>query len=437
MLTAVIPQHSLAVWLVSNIDRLLDWAGLGREPELEEVVYVIIIVALAMFIGWAIKAIVLAGARKFVSLKRTAFVQEILDQRILSKCSRVIPPLVILGLLPFAFETDSFLLRLFERFLVVYVIVVATLAMSGIMTFVWLRYDRRENAKNLPLKGILNSAKGVLWIISGIVAVSILVDKSPTVLLTGLGAFAAALMLIFKDSILGFVSGIQLSQNDMLRVGDWIVVPSTVANGIVTDVSLTAVKVRNWDNTIVTLPPYTLVSTSFQNWRGMSESGMRQIVRSVIVVTTSIRQADDAYLDRVAGRLPSLKKFIDARRAAGGKPVFDPANAAVNGTIDTNLGLMRAYLCDYLINDPMISNYQIIVRTLQPTSTGTPLQLWCYVATTQWVAYEAVQSAIFEHIAVVAPMFELELFNYMSDNDPDVVQVQNIGPAAPTAQPTA
>ncbi len=424
MLASVVPSHSFAAWLIAFIDRYLDRIGLSKDPEIEEFIYIVLIVGIAMLIGWLLRVVVLFMARRYVALRNGEAGREFLHQGVLQKMSHVIPPLVILAWLPFAFEATSMLLSVFERCLIVYTIVAFVLALCALCNFVWLRYDKNNNEKNLPLKGILNSVKGVIWIVAVIIALSVLVGKSPGSLLAGLGAFAAALMLIFKNSILGFVAGIQLSQNDMLHVGDWIVVPSTIANGIVTDVSLTTIKVRNWDNTTVTLPPYTLVSECFQNWRGMSDSGVRQIARSITVVTTSVKQIDGDFIKRVSEKLPDINPFIDQINKGGGKDLFSPGTAVVNGTTDTNLGLLRAYLCQYLINNPNISNdWQILVRTLAPTSTGLPLQLWCYTTTTNFTAYEAIQSAIFEHIAMVASVFELQLFNYSSDNDITTVEM--------------
>lgn len=425
MLPLVVPSHAVAVWMMENIDRLLDWIGLEKDPHTEEFFYVVIVVGLSFFIGWTVRVGILFLARKVVSMSHSRFGQDLLDNHILSTCSHVIPPLVILGLTPYAFESTSFLMRLFEKSLIIYTIIVFVNAINAILTFIYIRYDQNKNNKNLPLKGILNSAKGVVWIIAAVIGVSILVDKSPAALLTGMTAFAAVLMLVFKDSLLGFVSGIQLSQNDMIHVGDWIVVPSTPANGIVQDVSLTTVKVQNWDNTIVTLPPYMLVQGSFQNWRGMTESGARQIARSITFVMTSIHPIDAKFIDDVCKKFPSIAPFVAKIRQGGGKPVFDPDNNTVNGTIDTNLGLFRAYMCRYLLDNPSITkNIQILVRTLAPTSTGIPVQLWCYTSTPNFVAYEAIQSAVFEHIAAVAPLFDLKVFNYSSDNDlTDVVMM--------------
>ncbi len=421
----IIPSHKFAVWLMSFVDMILDRLGFERDPRIEEVLYVILIVSVAMVIGWIIRLVILYGARKIVSLHHTEFVGQLLERKILSKFSHIIPPLVILALMPFAFVKGEALLGVFEKCLVIYTIIVGVVAINAVMDFVWVRYDTHENTRNLPLRGILNVAKGIVWIIAAIVVGSFILDKSPAALLTGLGAFAAALMLIFKDSILGFVAGIQLSQNDMLHVGDWIVVPSTPANGIVIDVSLSTVKVQNFDNTIVTCPPYTLISGSFQNWRGMSDSGCRQIARSVIFDIDSISACDDAMLDNVVAKFPEMKEFVEHSRSAK-STVYDPGNDVVNGTIDTNLGLFRAYLCTWLLNNPAIRNdQQMLVRVMTPTGEGMPVQVWCYTATTSFVKYEAIQSAVFEHIAAVAPVFGLRIFNEPAGSSTTSVQFMN------------
>ena len=422
----IIPSHKFACWLLTNIDNLLDKLGLARDKTIEEIIYVAVIVGVAMLLGWIIRCGILWVARRMVRWHHTHIGDELLNQHVLSRCSHIIPPLVILGLLPFAFESKSTLLHICEVIVWIYTIMVITTAINTVLTFIWMRYNERENTKNLPLKGILNVGKGLVWIIAAIVIGSVLLGKSPAALLTGLGAFATVLMLIFKDSILGFVAGIQLSQNDMLRIGDWIVVPSTIANGIVVDMSLTAVKVQNWDNTIVTLPPYTLVSVSFQNWRGMSDSGYRLISRSVIFDVDSVKPATDELLQRVAA-LPGMADFLAKVKKSG--PFYDPGLAVVNGTAQTNLGLLRAYMCSYLLNHPLIgTDQQILVRIMTPDGNGMPLQIYCYT-TTAWTAYEAVQSEIFEHIAAVAPEFDLRLFNNPSGRDVKSLAPQQQQPA--------
>lgn len=443
LLSALIPSNRVAQWLLVHIHHLLDAVGLEKNQTIEEVIYAAIIVCIALFIGWAIRNIVLYGVRKFMLMRHSTVGKELIDHKVLSRCSHIIPPLVLLALLPFAFTSETALRVIVLRGLLIYTVVVVCRAICTVTKFIWLRFDETRNSKNLPLGGILDTAVGIIWFIAVIICVSIVVNKSPVNLLTGLGAFAAVLMLVFKDSILGLVAGLQLSQNDMLRVGDWIVVPSTIANGIVIDVNLTAVKVQNWDNTIVTLPPYTLVSTSFQNWRGMTESGCRQIARSVIIDSDTIVPATKEMISEITGKYPIIKAYIDKIGSLGHND-YNPGLAVVNGTNQTNLGLFRAYMCQWLLNNPAIrSDEQILVRLMPPTGEGIPLQIWCFTATTNFTAYEAIQSAVFEHVAVTAIDFGLRLFNDPSGTDVTTVTLtppasaQTNNPAANAATGSA
>lgn len=414
-MTALIPSHDIAQWLLGIVKTICDAIGLGHDPQVEQIVYVVLICAFAIVLAYLIRRAVIFIVRKIIKLKKTDFGTELLNRKVVTRCSHIITPIVILALIPFAFDHDSSLLRVMQRILYIYMTVMFGVGCNAVIGFIWYNYNSHANKENHPLKGVMNVAKGIVWIIITIICLSIIINKSPMALLGGLGAFAAALMLIFKDSILGFVAGIQLSSNDMLRVGDWIVVPSTIANGVVIDVSLTVVKVQNWDNTIIMLPPYSLVSTSFQNWRGMSDSGVRQIDRSVIIDNTSIVPATDELITAMVAKYPLLKEFVDKRQAdikAGKSMVFNGGVAPVNGTLDTNLGLYRAYLCRYLLNHPAISNdNNIIVRLMTPDANGTPLDIYCFTATTDWLAYEAIRSQLFEHIAASSADFGLRIFN--------------------------
>lgn len=426
LIAEIIPSHKVAQWLLVHIHRLLDIVGLEKDKMTEEIIYVAIIVVTAMLLGWLLSYGIRLLIRKIVDVRSPQLAADLKEKHVLIRCCRIVPPLVILALLPFAFTGDSVLNTIIIRALLVYTSVTVCMAICSVLSFAWLRFDKERNTKNLPIRGILDTVIGILWVITAIICVAIIVDKSPAALLTGLGAFAAVLMLVFKDSILGLVAGLQLSQNDMLRVGDWIVVPSTIANGIVIDVSLTAVKVQNWDNTIVTLPPYTLISGSFQNWRGMSDSGVRQIARSILVDIYSVTQTTPDFIKKMVTQFPQLKAYVDKVQTAG-HPIFDPGLATVNGTVDTNLGLYRAYLCEWLLGHPSISSSrQILVRLMAPTDNGIPLQIWCFTSTTAWTAYEAIQSALFEHIAVTAPAFGLQIYNDTSGADVLTIDTKKI-----------
>ena len=283
LLTEIIPTHAVAIWLITNTRMVLDKLGISHDRLTEEIIYIILISIISITIGICVKKLILLVVRKTVRIRKSIVGQELIDQKVFTRCSHIIPPLVFMGLIPFALSSESGVPGWIFKIVAVYTLITFAIGLSAILSFIFIRFNEQRNRKNLPIKGILNVAIGVSWIIITIVGVSILVGKSPGALLAGLGAFAAALMLIFKDSILGFVAGIQMSDNDMLRVGDWIVVPGTPANGIVIDVSLSTVKVRNWDLTYVTVPPYTLVSSSFQNYRGMSSSGARRIDETLLI----------------------------------------------------------------------------------------------------------------------------------------------------------
>ncbi len=404
--------HTIASWLLDIIDRGLDYLGLQRHHQTEEIIYLIVVIACAIAIGWVVQKLVYLGLRKFVKMRKGTIGTELLQWKTLERCCYIIPPLVLMALVPFAFEGRHTTLVIIERIVGIYALIAFAIGLGGVFDFIFNHYNIHENTRRLPLKGIVNVAKGILWIVITIVAVSVAFDKSPAILLTGLGAFAAALMLIFKDSILGFVAGIQMSQNDMLHVGDWIVVPSTIANGIVLDVSLTTVKVRNWDNTIVTVPPYTLVSASFQNYRGMTESGCRRIVKTLTMDLTTVGRISPEHVDAIVAKYPVLKPFVDGLRSKGDTEQNDGGLTPINGTIETNLGLFRAYTCLYIYNNPMINNtQQILVRLMDATSYGLPLEIYCFTATTDWDKYEAIQSAMLEHLSTACADFGLGIYS--------------------------
>ena len=393
------------------IRHLLDIIGLRHEPRIEGLLYIVIVAVVAIFIGWLIRKCILYVVRRLAGMRHTMLDDDLLQSRVFTKCSHIIVPIVLLSLVPFTLNYGSQMRIVIMKVLYIYAIIAFTYAMAAVVDFIWVRYNRKENTRNLPLKGIANTMKGILWIIAFIIGVSVLIDKSPAALLTGLGAFAAALMLIFKDSILGFVAGIQLSQNDMVRIGDWIVVPDTPVNGNVIDISLSTVKVRNFDNTIITCPPYMLVQHSFQNWRGMSESGARRIFYNLTVENSTIHPADEAFVDDMVAKYSLLKSWVDGVRSSNALVEYNKGQMSVNGTIETNLGLFRAYVCLYLMNHPQVAkDQQMLVRLETPVAQGTTLNIYVFTATTNWTLYEAIMSELLEHITAIAPTFGLRLY---------------------------
>lgn len=283
-------------------------------------------------------------------------------------------------------------------------------------------------SNQLPLRGIFQGLKLVAAILIGIMIVSLLMGKSPLLLLSGLGAMTAVLMLVFKDPILGLVAGIQLSANDMLKIGDWLEMPKYGADGAVTDIGLTTVKVRNWDNTVTTIPTYALISDSFKNWRSMSESGGRRIKRSLNIDTGSVHFLSEEEQRRLQ-RNPLLHSYLNVKTqelSQHNQEIAVDLASPLNGRRLTNLGTLRAYLEAYLRTHPRIhQNMTLMVRQLAPTPEGLPLEIYAFTNTTIWAEYESIQADIFDHILAVIDEFSLRVHQTPTGNDLRGMLLQN------------
>lgn len=412
--------HFLATLLMDIVRWILALFHLEQNTTMVSFCYAALVIAISFLIGAVVKWIVLLIVRKVSDATSNEVVKGMRNAKFFSKISRVIPPVVILVLMQFAFVSDDFFINLLYKTVWIYICFVLALSINSLILVLWMHVDVRENKKRLPLQGIVQLIRGIVWIVAVIIAICIVVDKSPAALLAGLGAFAAVLSLIFKDSILGLVAGVQLAENDMLREGDWISVQGTNANGTVIGVNLTTVKVLNWDKTVTTVPPYSLVSSPFTNYRSMQVSNTRQIQRVYLLDADTVQPLTAEDLEELK-KIPLLKDYITIkqRQAAEGKVenVFNSENL-VDGTIDTNLGLFRAYVKMYLDQNPHVSHDDTcFVKTREQTSSGIPLQIYCFTNTSSWAAYEAIQSTIFEHIAVMLHRFNLYVFENPSGRD--------------------
>lgn len=388
--------------LLKNIDDLLiSW---GIAPSLADMLDQFIAFALvlaAAFLADAIcRNILLKVVAHLVRRTKATWDDIVFDRKVLIHLSRMVVPVIIYLFIPVAFaETSSSTLGFIQRICLIYILIAFLSFINSFLKAVYSVYSEKERLRDRPLKGMLQTAQVILWFVGAIIVVSILIDKSPISLLAGLGASAAILMLVFKDSIMGFVSGVQLSANDMLKVGDWITMPKYGADGTVIEVTLNTVKVRNWDNTITTIPPYLLVSDSFQNWRGMWDSGGRRIKRSLLIDASSVHNC-------TAAELAALRE----KGLAGTTPDAEPV---------VNLYALREYAARYLKGHPGIHpDLMQMVRMLQPTPEGIPVEVYCFTRETDWVAYEAVQGAVFDHLFAVLPDFGLRAYQRSSDRDP-------------------
>ncbi|EGQ8195185.1 MULTISPECIES: mechanosensitive ion channel family protein [Vibrio harveyi group] len=300
------------------------------------------------------------------------------------------------------------LLTVLELWVVLY----ATLSIFSLLNVAYVLLNGTQVGRNMPIRGIIQSVKIIVFVISALLFTSILIGKSPVFLLSGLGAMTAVIMLVFKDPILGLVAGIQLSANKMLTVGDWLEMHKYGADGTVLDISLTTVKVQNWDNTITTLPTYALISDSFKNWKGMTDSGGRRIMRSVMIDATSIHflsDADIAKLKRAHLLGIYIKNEVEKVKIYNGQHNVDDVSAIKDCRL-TNVGCFRAYLECYLRAHPEIhKDMMLMVRQLAPSHEGISMEIYCFTNTTVWDEYERIQSDIFDHIYAVMPEFNLRV----------------------------
>ena len=308
----------------------------------------------------------------------------------------LIPGIVIYLLIDYVFAGNEVKIRFLHRIDVLYLIVVAVMITKAVLLSFLDAYSTTEKSRFHPLKGLIQGVQVILYLLGGIIALAVLLDKSPAVLLTGLGASAAVLMLIFKDSILGLVAGVQLSQNDMVRIGDWIQMPDGSANGNVEEITLNTVKVRNWDNTISMIPPYTLVSTTFKNWRGMQESGGRRVDKCIFIDINSLEVYSPDMIEDLCRSIPLMGRIHDDLLTEEGV---------------TNIQLYRIYITQYLRNHPEVNqSLDMIITQKEATVYGLPVEVYFFLNDKSWASFEKKQSDIFDHLLAMAPEFGLKLY---------------------------
>ena len=371
------------------------------------------LLVLAFLTNYVAKRIILRVIEHFVAKTKTQWDDILLRRKVFTRLSHLAPALVIYILAPLVFSVSQNAVAAVQLAAQAYIVLVGLSVIDGFLNAVVDIYRTFEFSRKMPIRGFVQVAKIILYSAVIITIISIALGKDPTVLLGGMGAMTAVLMLIFKDSLLGLVAGVQLSTNQMIRIGDWIEMPKFAADGDVIDVSLTTVKVQNWDKTISTIPTYALISDSFKNWRGMSESGGRRIKRSLNIDMTSVAFCTGDMLDRfrkiqiisdyIARKEKELAEYNQANRIDESQPV--------NGRRLTNIGTFRAYLIAYLRNHPKIHNdMTFLVRQLAPTERGLPIEIYVFSKDQAWSNYEAIQADIFDHILAVLPQFDLRVF---------------------------
>lgn len=411
-------HQEISHWIITA------FAKLGIHLSEDMMLYQTVSLTLILILSWLslrITSYVLSNKMsKLVQSTKNQWDNELQGHGFFERCAHVAPALAIYLLAPLLIPESSVLLPLLTKAAIIYLLLSAVLAGFSVLNTVEAVYNSSDYAKRAPVTGLIQVAKLLLTIIAVLLIISNLIDKSPMLLLSGLGALTAIAMLVFRDTILGFVAGIQIAANRMVNNGDWIEMPQFGADGSVMAIGLTTVKVKNWDNTISTIPTYALIDKSVKNWRGMEESSGRRIKRAIYIDIHSVRFCDQDMLDTFSD-VRYIKQYIEDKK----QQLSDfnhsnqmPEGDLVNARQLTNIGTFRAYMESYLRQLPHINqDMTLMVRQLSPTELGLPLEVYCFSANKDWVKYEAIQADIFDHFVAMLPVFKLKAYQRISDNN--------------------
>ena len=385
---------SLGSWMN---EILIDW---GVDPKLanmfDETIIAVLMIGVSIGLDYLCQAIFVGGMKHYTKRAPHQWNTLLMKRRVVHHLIHILPGILVYFLLPLAFVRGKEILDFSQKICAVYIIAAILFTINGLLLVMLDVYNARDKQKNRPMKGFVQVLQVLLFFIGGIVIIAVLVNKSPMTLFAGLGASVAVLMLVFKDSILGFVAGVQLSANDMLRIGDWIQLPNGVANGTVEEITLNTVKIRNWDETISTVPPYTLVNNSFQNWRGMQESGGRRVNKNIYLDMTTLKFCTPEDLDAIRKNVPLMADYQPAE-----------------GEVPTNSQLYRIYIERYLRSLPVVNqDMDLIISQKEPTTYGVPIQVYFFSRNKVWREYERIQSDIFDHLLAIVGKFDLKLYQY-------------------------
>ncbi|HET6604680.1 MAG TPA: mechanosensitive ion channel domain-containing protein [Xanthomonadaceae bacterium] len=359
------------------------------------------------------RKVIARGVARLMRASPMRWDDAIADRGVIHRIAHVVPALLVYAGIAWVPELPGGVATVVRNLAVAYIVLTLALALSALLAAVNDVYLQRPDAGSRPIKGYLQVGKIVVFVFAAVLIVAVLIERSPLLLLSGLGAMTAVLLLVFKDTILSLVASVQLSSNDMVRVGDWIHMPQVGADGDVIDMALHTVKVQNWDKTITTIPTHRLISESFRNWRGMSESGGRRIKRALHIDQGTVRFLALDERDSLK-RFSLLRDYIQRKRQEleeWNRQLAEAGQEPVNTRRLTNLGTFRAYVEAYLRHHPRVhQGMTLLVRQLDPGPTGLPLEIYCFTSTTAWGEYEAIQGDIFDHLIAIVPEFHLRLY---------------------------
>lgn len=404
--------------LVSTGESWLSW--LEQHPQLYTLAAIALLLLLAFVSNWITKHVLLAGLTRALRHTRVGKDHLFEESRVITRLSNVVPALVLSAGVSLIPNLPEFVTTVVRNVASAFIILTVALAIANFLTILNRLYERRPDAAMKPIKGYVQVVKIGIYVVAALLIVATLIDRSPVILLSGLGAMAAVLMLVFQDTLLSLVASMQITSNDIIRVGDWVEMPGLNADGDVIDISLHVVKVQNWDKTITTIPTRRFIDTAFKNWRGMQQAGGRRMMREIMIDQQSIRFLSQEELEHLQ-RFTLLKDYIkekDDELEKWNEELENNGVDTINTRRLTNLGTFRAYISRYLKNHPGIhQELFMLVRQLAPTADGVPLQVYAFSNDTAWAAYEGIQSDIFDHLFAIIPEFGLRVYQHPSGFD--------------------
>ncbi len=386
---------------------------------LENATIILVTIILAVLADFIVKRIIIGSITRLVKRSKNDWDDVFVKQKVFNRLAHLAPAIIVFYALQYIFEAEN-LVTFLGNITQAYMVLVVLLVIDALINALHEIYRKLPVSQGRNIKGYVQVVKIIFYCMAVILIIAILAEKEVGTLLAGLGAMAAVLMLVFKDTILGFVASIQLSANKMVNVGDWISMPKYNADGDVIDISLNTVKVQNWDKTIATIPTYALVSESFHNWKGMEESGGRRIKRSINIDMNSVTFLSKSQIDKLR-KFHLLKDYIEQKEKEineYNRSLELEEGTVTNGRRMTNLGTFRKYLEEYLHNHPKVhQDMTFLVRHLQPTEKGIPLEIYVFSKDQAWANYEAIQADIFDHILAILPEFDLHVFQNPTGSD--------------------
>ena len=407
-------------WITALYEYLL---SLGMPAEsaqrLEGIIVLVIILILALLSDFLTKKILVTSIKTAVRKSKTTWDDVLLERKVFNRLAHIAPALVVYYSIDLSIDSLS-LVVFIKNLTIIYIYIVSLMVVTAFINSLHDIYLTYPMSKDKPIKGYVQLVIIFLYFIVGILIIALLTKESPLKLLTGLGAIAAVLLLVFRDTILGLVASIQVSANNMVKPGDWITMPSRNTDGTVLEISLNTVKVQNWDKTISNFPTYALSTESFHNWKGMEDSGGRRIKRSINIDMKSVKFLDPE-LKKKLKKVQNIQGYIDQREKEieeFNKNNKVDASIPINGRRMTNLGVFRRYLEAYLKNHPKVNpDMTFLIRHLQPTDKGLPIEIYIFSREKEWAVYESIQADIFDHVLAAIPIFDLRVYQDPTGDD--------------------